>query len=160
MSACRGCHDDFTFNQLNTYGYCNSCADERARLKQKLAAELPASPTKPQRPLPSTTQPHRPPTGSSTIPKIGMLAIAAAGFAIAFVLWSRPEPEDFSSQYVAALGDCATNPAKGALAIEALDALHGRTARPRELSYRLSLCIAEGALDRSDRLLNILERSN
>ena len=59
MSACHGCYKQFNFSDLNTNGYCKACAEERARLKERLSAGLPKEEPKPKAPTPVTRHERR-----------------------------------------------------------------------------------------------------
>lgn len=163
MPACHGCYKQFKFENLNSNGYCKSCASKRQKMKQKLDSEPPKPVKKRQAPLPTQrTDRHQknksPDTGM--IQKFGLLAVAAAGFAIAFAIWDKSATDGAGAEYAAALADCATNPRKGAAAIEALDAIYGEDARPNNLDYKLAMCVAEGAIEDLNRINNLLESLN
>lgn len=59
MSACHGCYKQFNFSDLNSNGYCKTCAEERARMKERLSAGMPQEEPKPKRPAPMTRQERR-----------------------------------------------------------------------------------------------------
>ncbi len=52
-------YKQFNFSDLNSNGYCATCAEERARMKERLAAGMPQEEPKPKRPAPMTRHERR-----------------------------------------------------------------------------------------------------
>lgn len=59
MPACHGCYSQYNFSDLNSNGYCKSCAEERARIAARINAGLQKPDTKPKTPAPKLRENRR-----------------------------------------------------------------------------------------------------